>query len=112
MKNARFWVFVNSGYVKLTIPPGVTLSHSMGGQTGEGAHWEATRWEYEDGVVTEEWDEWGSDCDGRYERYVSRSCPVTELTWDVSMSDGVPDRPNWIVRDHTQRDHTAEAAGY
>lgn len=112
MRNARFWVFVNGGFVKLTIPTGIEYSWGRSTHGGEGPHHEAVRWEYHDGLVTEEYDEWGSDCDGKYESFVKRACHVTELTWDVALSGDAPDLPNWTVVDESRRDHSAERAGY
>jgi hypothetical protein len=113
--NARFWTFLNGGWVKLTLPPGVCLTWWRGGPCDEGSYFQAIRWEHEDGVVVEEFDEWGQDCDGRHSRYSSRSCPVTELrcvNYELSDEEAGISRPNWLTMNSSQRDYTAEAAGY
>ena len=92
-----------------------TLSISSGGATEEGSSWGTERYEFDGDTLTRMTDTSGRDCDGRvdfhYEDYAE--------TLDGHVPHYHSDEPNpgitcptWIKLKATQRDYTAEAAGY
>lgn len=112
--NARFWVYVNGGPVKLTLRPGQSLEHVTGGPTEEGWQSSATRWTHdaECGVVAREWAEDGRDCDGRSGSSGEDYAPYAALlTGYHDEADGVT-YPVWTETEERCYDLTAEAAGY
>ena len=121
-QNARFWVYVNSGPVKITLQPGETISHTEGGACEEGHSVESTCWEYPDDemVVHRSWEQNCLDCDGRLDRYTDDKCPLDDLRSGDSPYVGSDDPatwegivwPNWGDCKASQRDHAAEAMGY
>lgn len=125
--NARFWVYVNGGPVKITLRPGQQLSWSCGGPTDEGWSRESETWGYdcEDhvGEVFRQWCHDGRDCDGRLTREGEDVCDLADLRreWpggldDMSQAerDGWRDVrwPAWRKAKSCQYDEYAEAAGY
>lgn len=107
----RFWIYENGGWVKLALMDGDAIYRLTGGPTDEGYHREGTTWSRSGGMVYRSWWTDGRDCDGRYETEGRDECPITELRTEQSY-DGEVDLPNWGNRRTSQRDHTAEAAGY
>lgn len=93
--NARFWVYVNGGPVRLTLKPGQQLQHHTWERHEEGWSSEATSWEYPDDedAVYREWCLDGRDCDGRLTRHGADRCDVANL------SDGV-EIDNEFYEDH------------
>lgn len=66
-RNARFWDWVNNGWVKITLKPGQSLSHHRHSKDEEGYSYEHTEWNYfVDGEdeITRNWISGGRDCDG------------------------------------------------
>lgn len=120
MKNARFWIYMNGGPVKITLKPDQTLEHFQGGRCEEGWSSETTSWEYEDGVVRQERCSDGRDCDGRLTTYGEIVCPLDSLSaGNVPYTDGDEPTtwagviwPDWQKESSYQRDEYAEAAGY
>lgn len=118
MRNARFWVYLNgNGPVKLTLKPGQRLQWGRAWSHDEGWSSESESWEYDDEIraVVNEWQEDGTDCDGRLTRYGTRYCPVELLQSgnahdDTDYTDII--YPAWQRGECGQRDYTAEAAGY
>ena len=120
MKNARFWQWVNCGWVKLTLRPDQQLSHSVFQRTDEGWERDTETWLLEDGVVVNSWLFEARDCDGRLDKHGERSAAIADLR-AVDMfaeTDGeLPENsgiwvPLWMKGDCGQRDYAAEAAGY
>lgn len=131
--NARFWVYVNGGPVKLTLKPGQSLTHETGGPCDEGWSHEITEWthetiDYADSetpVVTRNWSTESQDCDGRHGSSGTDSCWLGELrrgsepyytaleSWeDPTTWDGVI-WPDWTeVRHNGVYDQFAQMAGY
>ena len=124
MKNARFWVYVNDGPVKLTLRPGQSLEHSEGGPCEEGYSYEYTKWEYADDepVVYREWATDSRDCDGRHGNGGEQVCHVDRLLegGTPGMMEGDDEEtwagvvwPDWQKhRDHSVYDQYAQMAGY
>ena len=132
----RFWVWECSGWVRLTLRPGQSLSHWTGGATDEGVAFEATTWRNEDGDVFADYQRWGRDCDGRYaENTTSRltgaervdatalwspgswmpaSFQPVEWFGDYELHDAADNvrRSTWERVEASQWDEFAEAAGY
>jgi hypothetical protein len=79
MKTARFWVWINDGWVKLSIPPGEPWEWCHAHPTDEGWSSESIRWTNDGQCVTREWCDDGVDCDGRLTRSGSDYCPIEQL---------------------------------
>jgi hypothetical protein len=114
-RNARFWVFVNDGWVRLSLGVGQYLTHSVGGPDEEGFSYTHTRWAryghgreefIEQSVATN-----ARDCDGPLDTYWVGECRVDALEDHPSFDNAVP-VPNWEKVSASQRDHFAEVAGY
>ena len=117
-QNARFWVWISSGWVKLTLKPGQRIEYCEGGPHDEGYCYTSMRWELaeDEPVVYRSWREDSRDCDGPYERYGDDRCGVADLQAN-DMSDNGADcvgihTPAWGHISSGQRDHYAEAMGY
>ena len=93
--NARFWVYVNGGPVKLTLRPGEVLEHYQCWTTDEGWSSEYCRWgwdcEDEDhgGELFREWESCGRDCDGRLDRSGVDVCDMEDMQreWPGGLDD-------------------------
>jgi hypothetical protein len=116
--NARFWEYVNDGWVKLTLRPEQTLRHVQGGRDEEGWSVRAEAWEYDGRSVVGVYSSDGTDCDGRMQSEESYLAWVCELKARPPVDAGpglvaIPvARPEWRRCHCRQRDFTAEAAGY
>lgn len=115
--NARFWVFVNGGPVKLTLKPGQSLSRSKWQRHEEGYSTEQETWTHDTDCVRREWSFGGCDCDGSLERYGKDFCWLSDLLVLEPYSADDPNYqgvrwPDWQEEDRGQRDLYAEMAGY
>ncbi len=118
--NARFWVFTDAGWVKLTLRPGQKLGICHGGLTDEGWSRDWSTWELEDGFVCREYGSEGRDCDGGHATFGRDCWPVGGDLVEATEWDGTGHlfegqrimRPAWNDRRAWQRDEYAEAAGY
>jgi len=110
-KNARFWIWWNNDWCKLTLQPGQSASMFHGGLTDEGFSCEQNTYRYEDGAVHREINIWGRDCDGRHEWYSESHCVVDALK-DCEADEYGPARPDWVRGKGRQYDQYAELAGY
>lgn len=126
IKTARFWFFINGGWVKLSIPLNTAMPWSKYERTDEG--WRAIWycWTYlprpdgEGNEVTFEYDVRERDCDGQYDTGGAETCRDKELRSVLSLTEiADPDRPplpgllpNWQEESSEYRDYAAEAAGY
>lgn len=127
--NARFWVFENDGWIKLTLKPGQSLTWSHGGRDEEGYSWTGERWTFDGLLVINESSYDGRDCDGRISRETVLTCPVgflqgkpaeaarlvtfgQEDPWSFEVWEPMPPRPEWERARASQRDYSAEAMGY
>lgn len=115
---ARFWVWVNGGWVRLSLLPGECLSWRSFRYTDEGWSEVFNTWHHHFRAVRWEWSESALDCDGRIDRGGEMVCPIGQLSdRDVySLCDADENRgilaPEWEPVERYQRDHAAEAAGY
>lgn len=117
--NARFWIWYNDSWVKLTMRPGQVIEFVAGGSTDEGCWSECrsfvmsgpeVRPEY--ATVTEECCRYERDCDGPHEESSQYECILHLLqNRDIAVA-GAPPLPAWQLVDSGQRDHYAEAMGY
>lgn len=116
--NARFWVWHNASWVKLTLRPGQSLTAYEGGPTDEGWSYEASTYTHDGEQVTAAYDSQALDCDGRLDRYAESHCPLADLAvrdmYEVcpaSENKGIMS-PDWQRGSASQRDYEAERAGY
>lgn len=112
-RNARFWIWHNSTWVKLTLREGDEVALSSGGPTDEGYSYTMTQYSYDGEEVCWETDAIASDCDGRLDSYNVSYCSVMNLR-DVESydTDEVYLLPRWERESACQRDYAAEAMGY
>jgi hypothetical protein len=110
--NARFWVWWNDGWVKLTLMPGQTLAVGYGGPCEEGWSRYSEQWSHVGDRVEREWVSEGRDCDGRLSQYGEDFAWLSEL---ASVGRGEFEEmlaPRWHDSQSSQRDEFAELAGY
>ena len=120
--NARFWVWINGDWVKLTLKPSRQLSWHASRPTDEGYSYESETWSHEGDRVTRESACGGSDCDGPIHWDNTSECMLPELQYhppEFPGPDDGPDfieipvpRPNWQRVSASQRDVYAETMGY
>lgn len=117
LARARFWVWINDGWARVTIRNGQELHHHRGAPTDEGWESESHRWAFDGVTVTQDWFSDGSDCDGRLSSGASVQANAEQrnsMTEDYSgapLPEGVR-MTAWERVDCFQRDYQAEAAGY
>lgn len=135
MRNARFWIWHNDGWVKLTLRPGQKLEFTYGGEHEEGWSRTETTYEYDEeaGVVVCITATRSQDCDGPHSDYAKVYSPLHALKarsmfeecgrwmWDEfseqdvvipSSSDYGIYAPEWFRVESHQRDYYAESMGY
>jgi hypothetical protein len=114
--NARFWVYVNDGWVKLTMKPDSELVHYRRGPCDEGWSGNGSTWRFDGHTLREYWIDEGRDCDGYIRTTGERYCDVGELKARVEEADSQfpdnPPRPVWHAGDERVHDEYAVAAGY
>lgn len=102
-------------FVRLSLRDGESLSHWQSQPDDEGYHSRASVWRREGGAIHQEITIDGRDCDGRHSYYYDAVCPVERATARPHVSPGsigMPGLPAWESVSESQRDYTAEAAGY
>lgn len=116
--NARFWVYWNETWCKITLRPGETLELSEAHNHDEGWRSTVETYEHDGERVNYSIDTDGTDCDGRLSASRNGYCELGQLM-DVLpneylIEDGNADvmRPNWQEGSASQRDYAAEASGY
>jgi len=113
--NARFWVFENDAWVKLTLRPDQRLAHHQSERHDEGFSYRHNAYHHTGAAVVCEWSNGGSDCDGRIDRSGAIICAIEELrSRPVTEPDGtVVMAPMWGVHSAERvHDESAQAAGY
>lgn len=119
MKNARFWIYWNEGFVKLTMRESdeINLFASSAHEEGWSSRYE--NYTYEDGVVMYHSVLDGRDCDGRLTHESLSTCHVDKLSSRDPYneeSEYCPEVgakfPEWKRKDERQYDEYAVAAGY
>lgn len=79
--------------------------------TEEGHDYVSEEWFLEDDVVRHVYHREARDCDGKYSYYQEYTCPFEDLAANRDINYQVS-TPKWTEVGRTQRDHSAEAAGY
>lgn len=114
LRTLRFWVYINGGYVRLTLPPGgKVVGHvKCDDADGEGFSRTVETWQRHPalhGYVLHEISERGRDCDGGYSRHSKAICAYASLAAHHYAGMALP---YWVWSEIGQHDHRAEAAGY
>lgn len=115
--NARFWEYVNDGWVKITLKPGQSLTHVRAGRHDEGWYRDELSFEHNDIGVVSVYVSDGTDCDGRITHATKTFCLLSKLKAKPAEPDKkdfpipVP-RPQWEQLSSRQRDYSAEAMNY
>lgn len=119
--NARFWVYLNGDWVKLTLRPGQFIEHREISTDEEGYSAEDDHvWRYAPGncrglqpLVRYERHLRSRDCDGSYSGYEESACELHRLQTHHVPDEDYPPLPKWEpVGKPLYRDFTAERAGY
>ena len=121
----RFWALVNGGMVKLRLAKGESVSFGESEETEEGWRSRGETYFYDTGyVIRHEWWSRERDCDGLHETFGETECGVAWLhdqpyvreRWAFDGFRSDPEcaylLPAWEDIRTSQRDHTAERAGY
>lgn len=111
-RNIRFWDFVGTGLVKLTLKPGQTLHHHRSWHNGEGYSWEISEYQVEDDVVVNNFGFGGRDVDSRMSGGCTTICPLDKLKARPAYNQPGYFIPEWKRESEYQRDYSAEAANY
>lgn len=114
-RNARFWVYWNQGWAKLTVRPGETLHLYRGGATDEGFYRRSESYYIQGDLLYCDHDSFESDCDGRHGYNSTHVCPLDRLAAKAPedyMPAGAPHTPKWTSESEWQRDHFAESMNY
>lgn len=108
----RFWVSVHNNFVRLSLRPSQTRRHSEFEYTDEGFERNSRSWTHKGDRIVESSYHKARDCDGLYEGWTVRECEADQMT--ARTSEYAPGYllPEWEHISSSQRDHSAEAAGY
>ena len=110
--NARFWIWWNDDWIKITLfagGPKITLF--AGGPNEEGYSYESLTYTNNGSHVIREYDVEARDCDGPlYTNQVD--CVSLDNLKSVEEDEHGPARPAWKRLSSAQRDIYAEMAGY
>ena len=109
-KNARFWIWENNGWIKLTLRPGQELTWTAFSTHDEGWSRYSTVWEYCGDVVECHQYVDGCDCDGRHSQDIVHTTPIDTLPHGNVFD--LPVSPHWTEGESSQYDQYAELAGY
>lgn len=111
--NARFWIWWNGTWVKITLKPGCEpVRLFRGGRTDEGWTSETLQYEWMGENILMSYESDGCDCDGRLSRSGTSVCHLSQLKARCDeYTDGL-NVPVWVKGESSQRDYTAERAGY
>lgn len=105
----------NNDWVRLKLTPGQCVKWGKSYPTDEGWGAEGCAWMHDGNRVLRRWWSDGVDCDGRLSRNgvdVSRVVDLAAVQSEQIFNGRIICRPDWEQIDSTQRDYTAEAAGY
>lgn len=114
-KTARFWVYANSGWVRLALRDGDEISHCEHESHEEGFSTEWNTWERDGSAIVNTWSTADRCCDGNFSRDGAHESSTRELEAHASeeiCGEMAPARPVWTQLNSRQRDYSAEAAGY
>jgi len=108
--NARFWIWWNNDYVKITLRPWQEITIGRQDPTDEGYEGKSNTYLHDGDVVRCKWSSWGQDCDGYLERNGESVCPLSHLH-EIEHEDTNIKSPEWTRENAWQRDQYAEAMG-
>ncbi len=111
--NARFWVYINGGPVRLTLEPGQSLGWGRWSRNEEGWSSEYECWRFDGAGVYRVSEDDGVDCDGRLSHSYETMFELKDLA--AGSPDGAEAGvfyPLWSRVKASQRDYSAEAMGY
>lgn len=108
MKNARFWVFENGGWVKLTLRPDQSLSWYSYSRHEEGYSSIGITWTHEGSRILRESVTDGRDCDGRHGYSQEDACDLDLLASVPSYTDD-HDHRGWLIHRPEWREASAAA---
>jgi hypothetical protein len=108
---ARFWVWYGSGAVRIKLRKGQELSCVEGGPTDDGYSYTGHTWAFDGEEVTYTTATNARDCDGVMHYDAVNYCPLSDLQ-AVADEETSLRFAGWHTRSHSQRDFSAEAAGY
>jgi hypothetical protein len=77
--NARFWVYENDGWIKLTLSPNQTIEFSGGGQHEEGFNYWHQSYTHDGDMIRGTYESRGRDCDGPSGNWTECHCQLHEL---------------------------------
>lgn len=116
--NKRIWIWINQGWVRITIAPDRATEFWTGGRHEEGYSYTYYRYYQEGDEVVYEANEDARDCDGRLDRYWS-GVMCGQREFDAATDHTLRCEkgemlliPNWEKRSSSQRDYNAESMGY
>jgi hypothetical protein len=120
IQTARFWTWLNDGWVKISVPIDKPMTWGKSWNNGEGYSCEHNTWEWDGSHLTENSGYSGTDCDGRHSSQSNRFVEPERIKsvqcfawWD---NEKFPIlgmfMPDWTEGKRSQRDYSAEAAGY
>lgn len=109
--NARFWTVAHGSPVKITIKPGQELVHIDFNYHDEGWSREVNQWIHCGDHVAMWITSEGCDCDGRSEWSADLTCPMDRLAANYHEGTGIH-YADFKRERSSQRDYSAEAAGY
>lgn len=114
MKNARFWIYHNNDFIKVTLRQGQALSFGKSERTDEGWRAYGETLTFLGDVVTRSCGSDETDCDGRHSWDCELECPLSDLRGHTHHhEDGsLYLTPLWQITNDQHRDHRAEAMGY
>lgn len=105
--NARFWIWWNDDWVKLTLEPNTTLQLYDAHETDEGYSFQSEFFEHDGDTLIRESTSGGRDCDGPIEYHDVSECHLSTLDTCAE-----PQCPPWQRVKAWQRDTYAEQMGY
>lgn len=109
--NARFWIWWNNSWIKLTLRPGQSVSMGKGGPNDEGFCCESQGYQHDGDRVSSYVRIDSRDCDGPHTYDWDGFCLLADLKAAEADEYG-PARPTWTKESSFQRDLYAELSGY
>lgn len=109
MVTFKYWI--GGVFQLIQLSERLAVEFHEGGPTDEGFSFTCYKFTLEPGLVRLEVSTEARDCDGRIEVYNEYTCPIDKLESVLSPLDATR-IPEWECVDCSQRDYSAEAAGY
>jgi hypothetical protein len=109
-RTARFWTYINNGWVKISLRPEQTIEWSYSHDTDEGYASGCYTWRHCGLFVVRELETSSRDCDGPHGSFERQSCELNQLAAHVVPSG--QRIPAWRQLKARQYDAFAEAMNY